>query len=364
MEFKDRYDAHHFSVFYGFLVGFVPVITHVARTTAKRRNGEELKITMKCHCYDDAATLFSGHKYMNEMEKALIRTLSHNNIPTRKMISILSYLRGGVTALPYKKKDVSNYRTKINREVTGTDMNQVMSYFRQRKDNDPTFFYKFELVEEKRLKNIFWCDESSVKFYAEYGDYVSFDTRLMEEFEDVVNNSITIAEFETLWQKMITDYGLESNKYFARMWETRERFIHVYYKNDFFPFIHSTTRSETTNARFKDNVGPTYSMISFMREYQRIVDTINMVEAAEDTCSRQKQHKELLFGYNIEEQAQSMYNRNIFKKFQVQLQATSTMTYHETQEGKQFEVWPRKGQEEFSCICGKFNKDGYCALTT
>ena len=47
---------------------------------------------------------FSGHKYMTEMEKSLIRTLNDNNIPTRKMISILSYLRGGPTALPVKKK--------------------------------------------------------------------------------------------------------------------------------------------------------------------------------------------------------------------------------------------------------------------
>lgn len=33
MEFKNRYDAQHFFVFYGFLAGFVPVVTHVARTT-------------------------------------------------------------------------------------------------------------------------------------------------------------------------------------------------------------------------------------------------------------------------------------------------------------------------------------------
>ena len=49
---------------------------------------------------------FSGHKYMTDMEKTLIKTLNNNNIPTRKMISILSYLKGGPTALPVKKKRV------------------------------------------------------------------------------------------------------------------------------------------------------------------------------------------------------------------------------------------------------------------
>lgn len=52
----------------------------------------------------------------------MIKTLNENNIPTRKMIAILSSLRGGVTANPYDKKVVANYRTKINRDVSGTEV--------------------------------------------------------------------------------------------------------------------------------------------------------------------------------------------------------------------------------------------------
>jgi len=55
-------------------------------------------------CPGQRDQLFSGHKYMTELEKGLIKTLNDNNIPTRKMVSIVSYLRGGLTALPMKKK--------------------------------------------------------------------------------------------------------------------------------------------------------------------------------------------------------------------------------------------------------------------
>jgi len=41
---------------------------------------------------------------MTELEKGLIKTLNDNNIPTRKMVSIVSYLRGGLIAIPKKKK--------------------------------------------------------------------------------------------------------------------------------------------------------------------------------------------------------------------------------------------------------------------
>lgn len=49
MEFKDRNDAHHFFNFYAYLAGFEVIITHVARTTSKKRNNEIFKVTMKCH---------------------------------------------------------------------------------------------------------------------------------------------------------------------------------------------------------------------------------------------------------------------------------------------------------------------------
>ena len=177
---------------------------------------------------------------------------------------------------------------------------------------------------------------------------------------------------------MILDYKLEKNKYFTKMWETRKRFIPVYFKNDFFPFIQSTGRSEGTNARFKDNVGPTYSIVSFLREYQRIVDSIRNKEEIEDNFSKEKTAKELHYGYTIEQQAMDLYNRNIYLKFMNQLRLTERYKYKETEQGKCFEVWYKsnqikkhqrirkyivvtdltEGKEEFSCICGKFNKDG------
>ena len=119
---------------------------------------------------------------------------------------------------------------------------------------------------------------------------------------------------------MIAEYKLEKNKYFNKMWETRKRFIPVYFKNDFFPFIQSTGRSEGTNARFKDNVGPTYSIVSFLREYQRIVDTIKNKEEIEDNFNKQKMPKEIQYGYTIEQQAVELYNMNIYiSNFQISL---------------------------------------------
>ena len=141
------------------------------------------------------------------------------------------------------------------------------------------------------------CYNKNLKCFASNGG-------LPEEFEDIIGNCLTIEEFENLWTKMVADYKLESNKYFNKMWEMRERLIPVYLKNDFFPFLQSTGRSEGTNARIKDNVGPTYNITSFLKEYQRIVDAINIAEAREDNANKQTKTPKLMeFGYNIELQA-------------------------------------------------------------
>ena len=92
----------------------------------------------------------------------------------------------------------------------------------------------------------------------------------------------------------------------------------------FFPFIQTTARSEGTNALLKKGVGAKFSMTSFLREYQRILDTIH---AAEDECDHNVAHKtvphtKFLTNYYIERQAHDLYNLAIFRKFHPDEQST------------------------------------------
>jgi hypothetical protein len=176
----------------------------MAHSTAKEKRRTNVQIRTYCRCFmlvkeiaeiwkvvsldlehnhelspQHRNQLFSGRKYMTDMGKGMIRTLNDNNIPTRKMIAILSYPRGGLTALPYKTKDVQNLRTKINREVTGNDITQAISYFKKRKSEDPSFYYTFEVDNQMKVTNLFWREGISLKWYAEYGDCVGFDTTYM-----------------------------------------------------------------------------------------------------------------------------------------------------------------------------------------
>lgn len=535
-QFKTITEAHEFFNFYALLAGFSIVRAHNYHTTSKKRNGEVTRVTFRCnrqgkptsqsksvsaeetvvserntnendatdckcalviserneiwnisrvqldHNHQlsprDEVRFLKSHKHMTTEEKMLIRTLKECNIPTRHMIVILSVLRGGLTSLPYTKKDISNVRTTINKETSSNDMMKTLEFFRRKKEKDPHFFYEFDLDESKKVKNLFWTDGRSREWYEKYGDVVSFDTTyftnrynlpfapfvgisghgntivfgcaflhdetsetfkwlfrtflkamsqkepktiitdqdgamrsaiaqvfqnakhrncffhivkkafnlsgnlfkakegLYDEYEDIINNSVTEEEFEYLWQEMIDSFEVQHINFLKHMWSIRKRFIPVYFKGDFCPFIKSTALSEGTNSRFKNNVGPQYSITNFMIEYERVMDTIQNLEQFDDHISRTKKPSKLWSHYYIEYQAMRMYNRKIFIKFQVELKRTTRFQINEVEKFKTYEVFLALNQniqvirrrkylvivdlekEDFNCICSKFEKDG------
>lgn len=322
------------------------------------------------------ARFLRSHKKMTLEERMIIRTCNACKIPTRKIMAILAYYRGGLKELPYTKKDVSNVRTTIRKESTQNDMMKVLAYFLNKKEKDPMFFYSIDSDEEGRVRNIFWSDGYSRKLYADCGDCVSFDTTYItnrynlpfapivgitshgdnclfgcaflqnetietfvwlfrtllvcmggkepksiitdqdaamrmaikevfprtnhrnclfhimkkaqekavrtfsttpnfhDDLMDIVHNSMTVAEFERLWTEMIVKYNVEDITYFKIIWANRWRFVPAYFKQNFYPFIQTTARIEGTNAIFKDNVSCTYSVSSFLAEYDRIAEAI------------------------------------------------------------------------------------------
>jgi hypothetical protein len=114
---------------------------------------------------------------MTDQEKLFIHTFTSVKLPTRKIIAILTNLRGGKPKnVPYNKKYVSNVMTAIRQEDKANDMMKVLDYFRKRKEADPRFYYSFQLGPGKKVLCIFWSDGFSRKMYDLYGDCLNFDT--------------------------------------------------------------------------------------------------------------------------------------------------------------------------------------------
>ena len=80
------------------------------------------------------------------------------NITSGRVMQIMSEIYGGRKFTPFVTKDISNYRAKQSKGTKYHDMSDTLSYFAKMKKSDPNFYYKFDLDEHNRAKNLFWVD--------------------------------------------------------------------------------------------------------------------------------------------------------------------------------------------------------------
>ena len=142
--------------------------------------------------------------------------------------------------------------------------------------------------------------------------------------------------------------------------------------------MQTTARSEGTNSLFKRGVGAQYSITSFLREYQRIVDTIHSRENESDHNALHKKVPitKLRTKYYIEMQTHDLYNLSIFRRFQKILTDVTRLRVKEEKLGQLYLVFQAQNypikehrartyvvqvdleKEEYHCICCKFEKYG------
>jgi hypothetical protein len=75
-------------------------------------------------------------------------------MPTRDMVAVLAYIRGGMAQLPYNKRKVSNYSNSINRELTNNDMMQVLEWFTQKRNENPGFYHSMDLDKNNKVRSV------------------------------------------------------------------------------------------------------------------------------------------------------------------------------------------------------------------
>ena len=72
-----------------------------------------------------------------------------------------------------------------------------------------------------------------------------------QEFHKVLNEMLTIEEFETAWNILIMKYGLSKNTFMIRIYECRIKWAKPYSKGIFCARMISTQRGKSVNHMLK-----------------------------------------------------------------------------------------------------------------
>ncbi|EEC84071.1 hypothetical protein OsI_30356 [Oryza sativa Indica Group] len=120
-----------------------------------------------------------SHRAIPKEEKDFITMLHGVNISAGRIMKLMSELYGGARNVPYTRKDISNFKSKLGSEYRCRDIPEPIAHFEEIKKDDPNFFYKIQLDKEDRVQNIFWVDGAARNAYKDFKDCVSFDCTYM-----------------------------------------------------------------------------------------------------------------------------------------------------------------------------------------
>ncbi|XP_028053168.1 protein FAR1-RELATED SEQUENCE 5-like [Camellia sinensis] len=89
---------------------------------------------------------------------------------------LMSNEADGRELLGFTKLDQKNYlRIKRRKSLAYGEAGSILQYFREKRLENPSFFYLAQLNSEKHITNIFWVDAQMIMDYGQFGD-VTFDT--------------------------------------------------------------------------------------------------------------------------------------------------------------------------------------------
>jgi hypothetical protein len=132
--------------------------------------------------------------------------------------------------------------------------------------------------------------------------------------------SLTTSGLENSWAGMISNFGLQNNKWLSELYLNRQMWVPVYMKETFWAGM-CTKESECENAIIDRYVRPgTTTLNQFLEQYDNAV--IEMVE--KENSADHKSFNEVtpcITHYDIEKQFQLVYTNKKFEEFQEQLKA-------------------------------------------
>ena len=211
------------------------------------------------------------------------------------------------------------------------------------------------------------------KVQEKLGTFISKHEQLRCEFNEIIDHSLTVEEFEQAWAAMIQKHAVADNKHFLDLYDLRECFVPAYFMHRFFPFLQTTARSEGFNAVLKKYVTPQDSLLRFFIQYMKLQEKIDSAEDSTEFVGIDRTVR-LWSDFPMEKQILQTFTLEMYDKFQKELRKITSYNLRDHGESV-YEVYPVQGtvfgygsrsyyidvdlpNEIYNCQCCKINRDG------
>jgi hypothetical protein len=156
------------------------------------------------------------------------------------------------------------------------------------------------------------------KVQKKLGPFIAKREDLRKDFNEVIDYSLSVEEFETKWAEMLVKHDIVENQHFFDIYDLRESFVPVYFKHRFFTFLQTTARIEGFNVVLKWYVNPYDRLLHFFKQYMKLREDIAMHEDAHE-FAREDKIVRLWSEFPMEKQMMETYALPLYNRFQVAL---------------------------------------------
>jgi hypothetical protein len=128
-------------------------------------------------------------------------------------------------------------------------------------------------------------------------------------------------EFETQWNSLIMDFGLEDNEWFADRFSIRDTWIPAYFMDiSLAGILRTTSRSESANSFFNRFIHRRLAFVEFWLRFDTALECQREEELMADNTSIHRT-PQLLTPWIMEKQGSEVFTYEVFVKFQQQVMA-------------------------------------------
>ncbi|KAM0845876.1 hypothetical protein ACQ4PT_056065 [Festuca glaucescens] len=164
-----------------------------------------------------------------------------------------------------------------------------------------------------------WCKWHVLRKAKEsLGPVYSKNSSFKRELHELLDQLVSVEEFETRWAEIVIGNGLGDNEFLARAYENREMWAKPYLTDTFCAGMTSTQHSESANHVLKTYIPRSTPMHLFVSQFDRLITDRVADEGREEHATKQVNFL-LRAGVPVEQHATLVYNRNLFERFYKEL---------------------------------------------
>ncbi|XP_077246401.1 protein FAR-RED IMPAIRED RESPONSE 1-like [Tasmannia lanceolata] len=222
------------------------------------------------------------------------------------------------------------------------------------------------------IRHCFCLSHILKKVPEELGDVCRAHDNFMKKVEKCIYDSITAEEFERRWMKLIAKFGLVENEWLQTLYEDRQQWVPTYLKDSFFAGLCVSHLNETISSIFEAYVTKKTTLKEFIEQYEIALHNRCEKEAQAEFETHYKK-RSLRTPSPFEAQLASVYTKDMFKKFQIEVlgivachtiniqqeAATTLYTVKDLETKKDYIVTWNGYEAKVSCICRLFEFKGF-----